>query len=67
MRIRTLLRRTAVELHVRGSTALALEVLSEADDLPEADKLPEVVDEEGDDAVIPTSDIPGLPYPPYGG
>jgi len=66
MKMRKLLRRMALELHVRGSTKLARDVMAEADGYPEADRLPEVVDEEGGvDSTIPTSDIRNLPYPPY--
>jgi hypothetical protein len=41
MTLRSLLRRTAVELYVRGSTELAHEVLAEASGYPEADVLPD--------------------------
>lgn len=41
MTMKHLLRRTAVELYVRGSTDLAHQVLAEASGYPEADELPD--------------------------
>jgi hypothetical protein len=68
MTIRTLLRRTAVELHVRGSLDLAREVLAEASGYPEADKLPDGAEtpEWQADWKVGTSDFASdLGYPPY--
>jgi hypothetical protein len=68
MTIRTLLRRTAVELHVRGSVDLAREVLAEASGYPEADRLPDPPETpEGEtDWKLGTSDFDSdLGAPPY--
>ena len=68
MTIRKLLRRTAVELYVRGSTELAREVLASASDYPEADELPESPEtpEWETDWKLGTSDFGAdLGVPPY--
>jgi hypothetical protein len=68
MTIRTLLRRTAVELQVRGSTELAKAVLTESSNYPEADELPEPpqTPEWQTDWKLGTSDFDSdLGYPPY--
>lgn len=68
MTIRTLLRRTAVELHVRGAVDLAREVLAEASGYPEADSLPDAptTPEWQTDWKLGTSDFASdLGYPPY--
>lgn len=68
MTIRTLLRRTAVELHVRGSHELAREALAEASGFPEADRLPggPETPEWQTDWKLGTSDFASdLGYPPY--
>ena len=63
--MRKLLRRTAVDLWVRGSTTLAREVLAEASGYPEADVLPEGPPPE-DGEVLKTSDWgEELGVPPY--
>lgn len=70
MTIRTLLRRTAVELHVRGSHDLAREVLAEASGFPEADRLPDPAETPAwqTDWKLGTSDFTGdIGYPPYRG
>lgn len=68
MTIRSILRRTAVELYVRGSKDLADEVLAEASGYPEADRLPDTpVTPAGEvDWKLGTSDFTGdIGYPPY--
>ena len=68
MTIRKLLRRTAVELYVRGSTQLAREVLVTASDYPEADELPDPPEtpEWQTDWKLGTSDFESdLGVPPY--
>lgn len=65
MTMRALLRRMAVELHVRGSVELAQEVLAEASGYPEADKLKEGPAPE-DGEVLKTSDSSeDLGFAPY--
>jgi hypothetical protein len=70
MTMRSLLRRTAVELYARGSENLAQDVLAEASGYPEADQLPEPpVTPEGElDWKLGTSDFSAdLGFPPYRG
>lgn len=63
--MRTLLRRTAVDLYVRGSKDLAREVLAEASGYPESDKLPDGPAPEHEE-VLKTSDWgEELGVPPY--
>lgn len=62
------MRRTAVELHVRGATQLAEEVLAEASGYPEADEMPPVPpeDEWDPDVILKTGDYrEDLGVPPY--
>lgn len=68
MTMQKLLRRTAVELYVRGSVDLAREALAEASNYPEADELPDPPEtpEWQTDWKLGTSDFDSdLGVPPY--